>query len=464
MSKPSQKKAPAIAKAPAIRTSTTRAYLSRRAFLRGAGASLALLPMLESERARGATPAGPKRLITIAWSNGVAQPSFYPPADDPTASPIMAPLAALKSKVTMVAGLDFKNMLDGGHTYDGHFSFPTMFTGTYMNTGGQNCTATGASIDQVVSSNIAKTVNLPVPLLTITPQGKSTSYRADASQNTGETKVDRLYTTLFSSTAMPTATVSALTARRKSVIDYLLPELQGFAARRGTDDRAKISAHLDSIRQIESSLTATATGGAGCMPVNPGAPTAFQDQVKAFNDMVAMAFRCDITRTVAMSWADDGGSGPYTMPFLNLADPTSMAIGEVHNIAHEGMPGYPKKTIIDTWYMQQLAYLAGLLDMSTEGGGTILDNSLIVMGNDMSEGSFHSVSNIPFVLVGGAGGALKTGRTVKVGSWAAKAGSYWSSGNTGVPHNQLLATISNLMDVPATSFGTGYTGTLTALA
>ena len=42
-------------KAPAIRTSTTRAYLSRRAFLRGAGASLALLPMLESERARGAT-------------------------------------------------------------------------------------------------------------------------------------------------------------------------------------------------------------------------------------------------------------------------------------------------------------------------------------------------------------------------------------------------------------------------
>jgi hypothetical protein len=115
--------------------------------------------------------------------------------------------------------------------------------------------------------------------------------------------------------------------------------------------------------------------------------------------------------------------------------------------------------------MQQLAYLAGLLDASMDsGGGTILDNSLIVMGNDMSEGSFHSVSNIPYVLVGSAGGALKTGRTVKVGKWATATGNYWSSGNTGVPHNQLLATISNLMDVPATSFGTGYTGTLTALA
>jgi hypothetical protein len=453
-----------ISKAPAIRTSTTRAYLSRRAFLRGAGASLALLPMLESERVLGAGAAAPKRLVTIAWSNGVAQPNFYPAGDDPTEGSIMRPLEALKAKTTMVAGLDFKTMLDGGHTYDGHFSFPTMFTGTYKNTGGQNCTATGASIDQVVSTAVAAKVNLPVPLLTITLQGKSTSYRTDGSQNTGENQPGRLFKTLFASASMPSPTMSALTARRKSVIDYLLPELNAFATRRGTDDRAKISAHLDSIRQIETSLTATAMGGAGCMPVDPGAPTAYQDQMKAFNDLVAMAFRCDVTRTVAMSWADDGGSGPYTMPFLNLNDPTSMSIGEVHNIAHEGKDGYAKKTIIDTWYIQQLAYLAGLLDATMESGGTILDNSLIVMGNDMSEGSFHSVSQVPFILVGGAGGALKTGgRAVKVGKWAGATGTYWLT-TTGVPHNQLLASISNLMDVPATSFGTGYTGTLTALA
>jgi hypothetical protein len=449
-------------KAPAIITSVTRARLSRRAFLRGAGASLALLPMLESERAWGA--AAPKRLITIAWSNGVAQPSFYPPADDPTAGAIMQPLASLKAKVTMVAGLDFKNMVDQGHQYDGHFSFPTMFTGTYKNTGGQNCTATGASIDQVVSTAIAKTVNLPVPLLNITVQGTSTSYRTDGSQNTGETKTDRLFTTLFSSTSMPSATMSALTARRKSVIDYLLPELNGFAARRGTDDRALIAAHLDSIRQVEASLTATATGGAGCMPVNPGAVAMYQDQIKAFNDLTAMAFRCDVTRTASLSWAADGGSGPYTMPFLNLNDPTTMSIGEVHNIAHEGSAGYPKKIIIDTWYMQQLAYLAGLLDASPEGSGTILDNTLIVMGNDMNEGSYHGIDAIPYVLVGGAGGALKPGRVVRVGKWATATGNYWASGRSGIPHNQLLATISNLFDVPATSFGTDYTGTLTALA
>jgi hypothetical protein len=449
-----------------IRTSKTRLRFSRRAFLRTVGASAALLPLLESERALGAMPgAFPKRLVTIAWSNGVAQPDFYPPGADPTANVIMQPLAALKAKVTMVAGLDYKIMLDGGHTYDGHFSFPTMFTGTYKNLGGQNSAATGASIDQVVSDAVAKQVNLPMPLMSITTQGRSTSYRSDGSINTGETQVERLFTTLFASKALPTSQVAALTARRKSVLDYVTTELTGFGTRLGTDDRAKIATHLDSIRQVEASLTATA-GSATCTPpADPGALTDYQAVTKAFSDMVAMALRCDLTRSVSLVWADDGGSGPYTMPFLNLSAGDLGSIGEVHGIAHQGAMGYPKKILIDTWYMQQLAYLAQSLDSTTEGAGTLLDNSLLVMGNDMSEGSFHSVSSIPFVLVGGAGGALKTGRTVGVGSWASQKASYWSGGATGVPHNQLLATISNLMDVPATSFGAaGYPGTLTALA
>jgi len=446
--------------APAIRTSSTRARLSRRNFLRLTGASAAILPLMEDDPVLAAG-ASPKRLITIAWANGVAQPSFYPPGDDPTASPILEPLVPLKSKVTLVGGLDYKHMIDSNHAYDGHFSFPLMFTGTYQNTGGQNCTATGASIDQVFASSVAKTVNLPTPLLVITAQGSSTSYRADGSQNTGETKVNRLYKTLFSSIGQPMA-VSALNARRKSVLDYLVPELSGFADRRGTDDRAKIQAHLESIRQLEQSLSATGPAS-GCMPVDPGAPTAYQDQVKAFSALVAMAFRCDVTRSVSLTWADNGGSGPYTMPFLNLGGTTVMDVGEVHGIAHEGAASYAKKTVIDNWYMQKLAELATSLDATTENGRTILDNSLIVMANDMTEGSFHSVNAIPIVMVGGAGGALQTGRTVKVGSWAGKTGTYWTKA-TGVSHNKLLASISTLLDVPATSFGTGYTGNLTEIA
>jgi hypothetical protein len=447
-----------------IRTSQSRARFSRRALLRRLGASAALLPLLHAERSRAATATGfPKRLITIAWSNGVAQPSFYPPADDPTDSVILKPLAALKAKVTLVSGLDIKIMLDAGKTYDGHFSYPSLFTGTYMNVGGQNAAATGPSIDQVVSDAVAKQVNLPVPLINAVASGKSTSSGTTGARNTGETDPVRLYTALFAGRAMPSPQLDVLRLRRQSVLDYVGRELTGYGNRVGTEDRSKIGAHLESVRKLELELSAAPTPTGCTVPAKPAAAMDYQTRLKLFSDLTAAAIRCDVSRSVSLTWADDGGSGPSTMPFLGFNDP-AMGLGEIHAIAHQGAAGYTQKIAIDTWYMTQLAYLAKLLDDSAEAGGTTLDHSLVVMGNDMSEGSFHSVSAIPFILVGGAGGALRTGRSVRVGGWATKAGQYWKAGNSGVPHNRLLASVCNALDLPGEGFGDPkYTGTLAEL-
>ena len=205
--------------------------------------------------------------------------------------------------------------------------------------------------------------------------------------------------------------------------------------------------------------------------------------MKAFSDLVATALRCDLTRAVSLAWADHGGSAPYALPFLNLGG-SDLAIGEVHAIAHLGPDGYALKSKIDGWYMSQLAYLAQALDATPEGSGTALDNSLLVMGNAQAEGSTHRVDDIPFVLVGRAGGALRSGRVVRVGAWPGNAATSWAGAARAVTpsqltgttlnvaqsppgadrgatsNNELLASISNLMDVPATSFGTGYPGTL----
>jgi hypothetical protein len=439
----------------------TRARFSRRALLRRLGASAAMLPLLHAERARAATTDGgfPKRVITIAWSNGVAQPSFYPPGDDPTESTILAPLAPFKSKVLLPCGLDLKIMVDNNRLYDGHFSYPTLFTGTYKNIGGQNATATGPSLDQVVSDAVAKKVNLPVPLLNVVASGRSTSFRADGQRNTGETDPMRLYTTLFASKTMAPAQMDTLRARRQSVLDYLQQELQGYTSRLGTEDRSKVAAHLDSVRKLELELSAAAPAAA-CTVTSPGPAADYQAKLKVFSDLVAMAVRCDLTRAVSLTWADDGGSGPSTMPFLGFSD-SAGGLGEIHAIAHQGAPGYPQKVKIDTWYMTQLAYLAKLLDDSAEAGGTTLDHSVIAMGNDMTEGSFHSITAIPFVMIGSAGGSFRTGRTVRLGSWAGKTGQYWRSGNTGIPHNRLLASLATALDVPSEAFGApGYAGTL----
>jgi hypothetical protein len=467
-------------------TRVTRERLSRRAFLRRLGASAAVLPLLDVERAPAAGSSGfPKRLVTIAWANGVAQSLFYPAGDDPTASPILAPLAPLAPKVTLVVGVDLRLMIDGGHGADGHFSAPSLFTATYKNVGGQACTATGASIDQVVATSVAQQIQLPVPLLNVSVQGVSTSYRADGSINTSETDPARLFDTLFASRALPPDKLAALKARRQSVLDYLTTELGTFGARLGTDDRAKIATHLESIRQLETSL-AVAPADPTCAAQDPGMPTDYQTSMKAFSDLVAAALRCDLTRAVSLVWADHGGSAPYTMPFLNLGG-SDLEIGEVHAIAHEGPSGYDLKAKIDGWYMSQLAYLAQALDATAEGAGTVLDNSLLVMGNAQAEGSTHRVDDIPFILVGRAGGALRSGRVVRPGAWQGPPANAWigaprtvspsqlagtsisvtpavaGTDRGSTSNNELLASISNLMDIPATSFGAGYPGTLAAL-
>lgn len=456
-----------------IRTSTTQARFSRRALLKGMGISAAFLPLIEAERARGATADGVvKRLVTITWTNGMPSTTFWPSSDtDPTSSDVLKPLASLSSKVLVAAAVDCKIMLDGGHNYDGHFTYPVLWTGTYKNTGGQNCTATGPSLDQVYSDYVAKSANLPIPLLAISMVGgKGTSYRAGGTANSAQTDPAKLFSQSFSSgVATPPPTTGGVAVspglRRKSILDFVKDDLQTFTKRLGTGDQAKVAAHLESVRQLELQLTATtstpAGGGTGttavnCKATSPASSKVFETTMKSFLDLTAIALRCDMTRSVSMVWGADGGSGPGSWPALG--------IGDYHGLAHQGASGYTNKTKIDSYYYSQVAYLAQALDGTMESGGTVLDNSVIGITNDMTEGASHYVGRLPFVLVGKAGGAIRTGRVVRLGKWVGKTGNYWNA-DSGVAHNLLLAAIAGALGVTesAASFGTGYPGTVADL-
>ena len=52
---------------------------SRRALLKSLGASAAMVPLLHAEKAIAAQADGfPKRLVTVAWTNGIVPTDFYP--------------------------------------------------------------------------------------------------------------------------------------------------------------------------------------------------------------------------------------------------------------------------------------------------------------------------------------------------------------------------------------------------
>jgi hypothetical protein len=92
------------------------------------------------------------------------------------------------------------------------------------------------------------------------------------------------------------------------------------------------------------------------------------------------------------------------------------------------------------WYAEQLAYLLGKLDAVPEGDGTMLDNTLVVLGSELSKGNSHSHMDAPFILAGGAG-AFAMNRNLD-----------YATGQD-VSHNNLLVAILNAMGVQATTFG-----------
>jgi hypothetical protein len=93
---------------------------------------------------------------------------------------------------------------------------------------------------------------------------------------------------------------------------------------------------------------------------------------------------------------------------------------------------------VNRWFAEQVAYLAGKLDGVMEPNGkTMLDNSLLIWTDGLSKGNNHSRKNIPWVLLGSAGGALQTGQ-------------FRDYGNK--PHNHLLVSILHAMGLRNETF------------
>lgn len=430
---------------------------SRRALLKGMGLGMGLLPLLNSEKVIAQNAGVAKRFISITWTNGIVPKDFYPAAGAiTTLPPILSPLETWKSKILALrgkgtggntGGVDVKVMNDAGKRFDGHNAYPSLLTGSFQ--------AATASIDTLIGDQLKKDgFAAPQLNLAVKAGNSCTSWRAGKVKNTPETDPYRLYTRLFagiSATPGATPAVDPLLARRKSVIDYAIKDITNFSARLGTDDKAKINAHLDSVREIEKQLMAPSTPvGAGCKPP-PNTPTglnvtqsgAYPDVVKLMMDIIAAAVKCDVARTFTLDLIDDGGGNSLTFPTLGLASP------DFHAIAHQGSAGYTNKTKIDTFYYSQIANLVGQLAANPEGSATSLDNSVILVSNDMSEGSFHDVLSLPYLIIGSGGGFFKQGTCVQFPA--------------NVANNQLLTSICHACGLQVASVGSTYTGDLDSM-
>ena len=151
-------------------------------------------------------------------------------------------------------------------------------------------------------------------------------------------------------------------------------------------------------------------------------------------DFLALCLSCQLTRIVTFQFGHGGEKWYFRWLGVN--------VNTHDDVAHRDDGSDPTVSdilaVINTWYAQQVAMLARALNRLPEGEGTVLDNTLLVWGNEMATGP-HGMNDIPVVLVGRAAGRLKqTGVLVDAGVQ---------------DYHRLGTTLLNVMGVPAQGFG-----------
>jgi hypothetical protein len=125
--------------------------------------------------------------------------------------------------------------------------------------------------------------------------------------------------------------------------------------------------------------------------------------------------------------------------FTWLPSPIAEAHHDLSHRPDNDAVAVDKLTRINTWYASQMAALMTKMKAVPEGDGTLLDHTLILWANELAIGNVHSRTDAPYVLGGGAGGTLRTGRFLTYPG--------------DVPHNNLLVSLFNLFGDDRTTFG-----------
>jgi Protein of unknown function (DUF1552) len=441
-------------------TRTTQPWrLSRRAVLRGLGggvASLALPPLDAMLNNHGTAYADgtalPKRFGVFMWPDGVQPAKWVPPDTGAswTMTPQLQPLAAVKNDINILSGFNCK--ISG---FVHHAGTVGMLSGApYVVTGsGTTTTHSLPTVDVIAARTLGTKTQLPSLEIGVDNKtypnegttGYALSHNGPMNVNPAIFSPSALFDKVFpgaggGGVADPAAAKAAAIAAagRKSLLDAVTLDAADLRKRLGSRDRARLDQHLDGIRQVETRLAMpVVSGGAGCPPAGarPGAvdPTLHGATSQAMSDVLALALACDVTRVFSFKYALW-----HTTTFTELtADGAKEDFHTYTHIEPGDQPLVGKHILL---HMQQVAYLIAKLKSITVGAGTLLDQCAILFTTEVQEGRNHLVDNIPMIVAGRAGGALKTGLHVHA-----------AGDNTSKVHLTLLQAVG----VPATSFGGG---------
>jgi hypothetical protein len=401
----------------------TKMSLPRRTFLRGMGVTLAM-PMLDamvpalSARSSGPVP----RLGFIYVANGVIQ-NQWKPATVGTGfelPPILKPLEPVRDQLNVLSGLSH---LQADTFGDGTGDHPRASAAWLTGVHAYDRTKPGVEVrlattaDQLAARQLGRASQVPSLELHVDfpTQGScdsgdcfyvnTVSWRNPTTPNPTESHPRIVFERLFGDGGSA-ADRSARARDNGSILDSLTEEVKSLARALGPGDTGKLGEYLDSVREIEQRIQNTEAQGALSvdLPDRPiGIPDSFDEHTKLMLDLVALAFRADITRVFTMIFSRELS----TRTFANIGVPEQHHPTSHHRNDPELIA---KKARIDTYHVQLLTYFLTRLQAVPDGDGSLLDQSLIMYGGGMGDGNLHRHSDLPCLLAGSLGGRFRTGR------------------------------------------------------
>lgn len=404
--------------------------ISRRTVLRGLGTAMAL-PWLEAMTptlARAATAgSAPLRMAFFYVPNGVHMPGWTPKAEgaDYEMPEILKSMAAFKYDMLILTGLAQENGEAKGDGPGDHArALATFLTGAHPRKTDGADIKVGMSVDQVAAEKVGKATRFASIELGIErgaqagncDSGYSCAYSSNISWRSESTPMAKevnprlVFERLFSRTKDGPYDANQVKRDRyrKSILDSVADDARQLQGRLGSTDRRKVDEYLTAVREIERRIARVEVkvDVAPEFATPKGIPDDYREHVRLMGDILVLAFQTDQTRIATFMYANEGSGKSY--PSIGVPE------GH-HDLSHHGNDPKKHEKIqkINTFHMEQFAYVIGRLKSIKEGDASLLDRSMIVYGSGLGDGNRHNHDDLPVLLVGKGNGTIKTGRHVK---------------------------------------------------
>lgn len=408
----------------------TRAHLPRRTFLRGLGTAIAL-PMLDAMTpalARAAdAKAVPTRLLFTYVPNGVTMADWTPATSGTRfeLSRILKPLAPFQDRMLVLSGLAHENGKALGDGPGDHARAAASYlTGVHPRKTAGADIQNGISVDQIAAQHLGQQTRFASLELGCDDSrtvgncdsGYSCAYtntlswRSETAPMPVETNPRLVFERLFggADAGLDPEVRQRRLLNRRSILDVVSARSRELNSTLGAADRRKVDEYLTSIREIERQIDAAEhdwTDIPAGVEKPTGVPVAYADYVKLMFDLQVVALQTDMTRVVTMMMGREGSMRTY--PEIGVPDPH-------HPLTHHrnNSEWVERVSQINVFHAELFSYFLGRLAATPEGDGTLLDHAMVVYGSGLSDGNRHTHEDLPVVIVGSGGGALKTGRHI----------------------------------------------------